>query len=72
MRISIITHPNAKNPRIETDLLGQLHIYVQAPPLEGKANQATIESLAKHFGTKKGNIILLRGQKSKMKVFEII
>lgn len=71
MKLSVIAHPNAKNPRIETDLLGTLHVYVHAPPLEGKANRAVTEALAIHFKTKKGNVTLLRGEKSKQKVFEI-
>lgn len=71
MKLSVITHPNSKSPRIEEDLLGQLHVYVAAPPLEGKANKAVIEALAEHFGTKKGNVILIHGEKSKNKVFEV-
>lgn len=71
MQISVITHPNSRHPRIETDLTDALHVYVSAPPLEGKANMAVIETLAKHFGVKKNAITLLSGHKSKMKRFEI-
>ena len=71
MRVSVIVHPNAKRPRIEKDLLGMLHIYVHEPPLEGKANAAVIEALAEHFSVKKNAVIVLSGQKSKQKVFEI-
>ena len=71
MNVSVIVHPNAKNPRIEKDLLGMLHVYVHAPPLEGKANEATILSLADYFHTKKSAVLLIRGSKSKQKVFEI-
>ncbi|GEM_PF-3189482 len=39
--------------------------------LEGKANKAVIESLAKFLKVKKSGIILIRGEKSKNKVFEI-
>jgi hypothetical protein len=72
MKLSIIVHPNAKNPRVEEDLLGTLHVYVHAPPLEGKANKAVLESLAKYFGTKKGSVRLLHGEKSKLKVVEVV
>lgn len=71
MKISVIVHPNSKNPRVERDLIEMLHVYVNAPPLEGKANKAVIEALAKFFGTKKGKIYLVHGEKSKNKVFEI-
>lgn len=71
MRVSIITHPNSKKPRIEKDLLGSLHIYVSEPPLEGRANKAVLEALAKYFKVKRGNVVLLSGHKSKIKQFEI-
>lgn len=71
MKIAIIAHPNAKRPRIEEDLLGTLHVYVNAPPLEGKANRAIEEALADHFKVKKSQVDLISGQKSKNKLFEI-
>jgi hypothetical protein len=72
VKISVIVHPNSKRPRVEKDLLGELHVYVSEPPLEGRANRAVIEALSKHFEVKRGNIILISGQKSKNKIFEII
>jgi len=71
MKISTIVHPNSKNPRVEKDLTEMLHVYVNAPPLEGKANKAAINSLSKFLKVKKSEIILIRGEKSKNKVFEI-
>lgn len=71
MIIAVIAHPNSKKPRIETDLLGTVHVYVHEPPLEGKANQAMIEALAEYFKVKKAAVTLLSGGKSKLKRFEI-
>lgn len=48
-----------------------LHVYVNAPPLEGKANNAAIEALANYYTVKKSAITLLSGHKSKHKRFEI-
>jgi uncharacterized protein (TIGR00251 family) len=72
MKISIIAHPNAKKPRIEKDLLGTLHAYVNEPPLEGKANKAIIEALAKYYKVNNNSVILVSGEKSKNKIFEIL
>jgi len=72
VKISVIAHPNSKKPRIEKDLLGVLHVYVNQPPLEGKANKAVIEALAKYFNVKKNQVLLLSGEKSKNKIFEIL
>lgn len=71
MKLQIIAHPNSKNPRIEDDMFGTTHVYVNAPPLEGKANKAIIEALAEHFKIKKQKVVLVSGQKSKGKIFEI-
>ncbi len=72
MDITVIVHPNSKKPRIDKDLLGTMHVYVSQPPLEGKANKAVIEALAEHFKVAKSCVNLLRGEKSKQKVFRII
>ncbi|RJR15027.1 DUF167 domain-containing protein [Candidatus Microgenomates bacterium] len=72
MKITVIAHPNSKKPRIEKDLLGAFHVYVSAPPLEGKANQAVIEALATYFQVKKNQVFILSGHKRKEKLVEII
>ncbi len=47
----------------------QLKIAVQAPPLEGRANQALIEFLAAVFGLPSGAVALVSGELSRNKVF---
>lgn len=71
MILTIIAHPNSKKPRIEKDLMGTLHVYVNKPPLENKANEAVLEDLAKYLEIKKNQLILISGEKSKTKTFEI-
>ena len=71
MQITVIAHPNSKNPRIEKDLLGNLHIWVNEPPVEGKANRAIEKSLAAYLDVKKSQMELVSGYKSKNKTFEI-
>jgi uncharacterized protein YggU (UPF0235/DUF167 family) len=71
MKVSIIAHPNSKKPRIEKDLFDDLHVYVSEPPLEGKANNAIRVALADYFKVKKSAVLIISGEKSKNKVFEI-
>ena len=71
MRVSVIVHPNSKKTRVEKDLIGMLHVYVNAPPLEGKANKAVIDVLVDFFKIKKNEILLVSGAKSKNKIFEV-
>ena len=47
----------------------QLKIAVQAPPIEGRANQALIAFLAKTFGVPKSSVELVTGELSRSKVF---
>ncbi len=72
MKILVIVHPNSKREAVEKDLLENLHVYLNQPPLEGRANRAAILALADYFKTNKSNIRLLSGAKSKYKLFEII
>lgn len=72
MTIQVVAHPNAKKNRIEGDLLGTLHVYVNEPPIDGRANGAIINALAKYFNLKRSDVILTSGEKSKNKIFEIL
>lgn len=71
VKISVIVHPNSKKIRVDKDLLENLHVYVNQPPLEGKANNAAIAALADYFKVGKSQVILVSGAKSKYKIFEI-
>lgn len=71
MKIKIVAHPNSKREWVEVDKLGVLHVYVMAPAIEGKANMAIVDLLAKHFKVRKSKVILDKGGKSKIKVVEV-
>jgi uncharacterized protein len=47
----------------------QLKIAVQAPPVEGRANEALIAFLAQTFGIPKRSVELVSGELSRSKVF---
>ena len=47
----------------------QLKIAVQAPPIEGRANEALIAMLAETFGVPKRSVELVSGELSRSKVF---
>ena len=49
----------------------QLKLMVQSPPVEGAANLACITFLAHYFGMKRSEVKLLKGGKSRSKVFLI-
>ena len=49
--------------------IAQLKIAVQAPPVEGRANEALIEFLAKLFNLPKSYVELVSGELGRSKVF---
>lgn len=70
MQIVCKVTPKAKsNEIIEEE--GFYRIRVTAAPDKGEANRACIKLLAKHFGVAQSNIILIRGQTSRIKEFII-
>lgn len=71
--LSVRAQPGAKKTAIvgiygEGDS-AQLKIAVQAPPVEGRANEALIAFLAETFGVPKRLIELVSGHLSRSKVF---
>lgn len=46
-------------------------ISVKEPPLDGLANDAISRALAKYFSVSQSHVRLVKGAKSKQKVFEI-
>jgi len=72
VRYSITIKPNStKGPLVETQDDGSLLVYIREPAVEGKANTALIELLAKHFGVAKSRIVIVRGHTSRNKIIEI-
>lgn len=72
MKVSVTVHPNSKTVKVERNENDQLHIFIKEAPIEGRANEATIKILSKMYDVPKSSINLLRGVKSRNKIFEII
>ena len=70
MQIEIKVIPNAKRTELvktETGYKARL----QAPPVDGKANEALIELLSKEFGVPKRDVEIAKGQTSRNKTVVI-
>ena len=68
MKISVQVKPNSKKESVElTD--GVYIVRVNAPPVEGAANERVIELLAEHLDRPKSSIQLVSGHRSKRKIF---
>jgi uncharacterized protein len=72
MKFQVSLKPNAKAEKVEKLGEGELRVWVNAPPVEGKANAALIKLLAEHFGVPKSQVKITHGLKSKKKIVEIV
>lgn len=73
MSINVTVKPNSKKaPLIEQQNDGSLTIYIREIATNGKANEALIKLLAKHFDVPKTHITIVRGHTSRHKLVEVI
>ena len=68
MKVTIRVKTNAKENAVQEGPGGELRILVKAPPQEGRANEAVVETLAAHFKVPKSRVTIVSGFSSKRKV----
>ena len=61
----------ARETRADEVLNGRLKLFVKAPPIEGRANQAIIAAIAEAVDTARSGVQLVSGLKSKQKSVRI-
>lgn len=76
MKLRVRATPNARRCEVvgwEDDALAGriLRVRVAAPPVEGKANTALRDFLAKTLGLAKSKVVLEKGNASRFKCFDI-
>jgi uncharacterized protein len=70
--IEIRLKPNAKQCSVDIDDAGVLHVRVNAPPIDGRANTALIELLSETLDIPKSCLSIKRGAASKNKVIAVL
>jgi uncharacterized protein (TIGR00251 family) len=70
MRLEIKVIPGSSKELIKQEG-GLTKVYIHAQPVDGKANQALIKLLAKHYHVSPSSIEVIRGEKSRLKIVEI-
>jgi len=69
--IDILVQPRASRAKIGPMHDGRIKIAVTAPPVDGEANAAVIELLAKQLGIARGSIEVIAGASSRRKTLRI-
>lgn len=71
VRLSIQVTPNARRSEVGGIAEGVLRIRLQAPPVDGKANEALVRFLADALGLPKNAVAVVAGHASRRKIVEI-
>ena len=72
MRISVRVIPGGRSNEVVELGEGAYKVKVTTVPEKGKANASVQKLLARHIGVSKSKLILVKGETSQDKIFEII
>ena len=72
MKINVKVLPSSSAESIEKIDEITYKVKVSAPAQEGRANKRLRELLAQYFKVSKGNVNIIAGERSKVKIIEII
>lgn len=71
MKFSLKVQPGSKKESLEQSPEGQWKLKVNAPALDGRANERVVQILSEIFDLPKSSIQWVSGMQSKVKIFEI-
>ncbi|MGE5544077.1 MAG: DUF167 domain-containing protein [Bacillota bacterium] len=71
VRLEVKVQPRSSRNELLGFQQGVLKVKLTAPPVEGEANQALISFLAEVLGTSKRDVVILRGETSRLKLVGI-
>ena len=63
--------PGARVSALEEQGPGVWLAQLKSPPIDGKANEALVKFLAKHYNVNKSRVEVIKGHKSRNKVVKI-
>ena len=69
---AIKVHPRARKNSITGELGDALKLSITSPPIDGRANQACIEFLAKLLKVPRSSVTIASGQSSRDKVVRVV
>ena len=70
MQVKVRVIPRAKVNKVDVQPDGSIRVHTTTAPTDGKANEAVIKMLARHFDVPKSQIRVIRGATSRDKVIE--
>ena len=71
MIVQVRVKPGSKKGDLVVDSSPYLDVFLREKPIDGRANQALIAILAKHFSVNKESVRIVSGSSSRIKLVEI-
>lgn len=71
IRFSVKVQPRSKASELAGTFGSALKVRLQAPPVDGAANEALVELLAQSLGVPRRDIRILHGEHSRLKSVEV-
>lgn len=71
IKLEVRVQPRSSRNQITGVQEGALKVKLTAPPVDGEANAALIEFLARLFGVSRGSVTILRGETGRIKLVGI-
>ena len=72
VKLKVRVIPNSKKTEFTGYREGELVLRLKAPAVEGKANKAATEFVARYFGVPRSAVLMVSGEKSRHKIFQIV
>ncbi len=69
--LEVLVQPRASRTRAVGEHDGRLKLQLAAPPVDGEANQALIEFLARALGVRKADVTIERGETGRRKTVRV-
>jgi uncharacterized protein (TIGR00251 family) len=63
--------PRARQNKVQRQPDGSLKVYVTAPPEDGRANEAVVETITEWLGVKRRQVTIVSGATSRNKVVRV-
>lgn len=71
MRIYIKVTPRSSQNKLLKISEGEYQAWLNAPPVDGRANEALVNLLAEHFGVAKSAVLIVGGKSVRRKMVDI-
>jgi len=69
--LELLVQPRASRTRVAGEHDGRLKVQLAAPPVDGEANAALVEFLARALGVRRCDVVVLRGETGRRKTVRV-